>query len=94
MSKSTDRDSLTFETAALRNELKRFLDTNWKDPISDSILPIGNFKFGVYAFFDYDLEPIYVGQTKEKLSTRIRRHLTVQQFVERKGFDPHQRFLA
>lgn len=35
-------------------------------------------KFGVYAFFDYDGEPIYVGQTYERLSTRIRRHLTNQ----------------
>ncbi len=36
----------------------------------------GDSKFGVYAFFDYDGEPIYVGQTKEKLRVRIRRHLT------------------
>ena len=31
-----------------------------------------------YAFFDYDGEPIYVGQTNERLRTRIRRHLTNQ----------------
>ena len=36
----------------------------------------GDSRFGVYAFFDYDGEPIYVGQTKEKLRVRIRRHLT------------------
>lgn len=35
-------------------------------------------KWGVYAFYDYDGEPIYVGQTNEKLRTRIRRHLTNQ----------------
>ncbi|BCJ60345.1 GIY-YIG nuclease family protein [Micromonospora endophytica] len=35
-------------------------------------------KWGCYAFFDYDGEPIYVGQTNEKLRTRIRRHLTNQ----------------
>lgn len=35
-------------------------------------------KWGVYAFFDYDGEPIYVGQTNEKLSVRVRRHLTNQ----------------
>jgi hypothetical protein len=35
-------------------------------------------KWGIYAFFDYDGEPIYVGQTNEKLRTRIRRHLTNQ----------------
>lgn len=33
---------------------------------------------GVYAFYDYDGEPIYVGQTWESLRTRIRRHLTNQ----------------
>src|SRR4051812_35911679 len=41
-------------------------------------IPVGNYKWGVYAFFDYDGEPIYVGQTNEKLRTRIRRHLTNQ----------------
>ena len=35
-------------------------------------------KCGVYAFYDYDLEPIYIGQTKEQLTTRIRRHMTNQ----------------
>lgn len=39
---------------------------------------IGNAKFGVYAFYDFDGEPIYVGQTNELLRTRIRRHLTNQ----------------
>lgn len=39
---------------------------------------IGNSKWGVYAFYDYDGEPIYVGQTKESLATRVRRHLTNQ----------------
>lgn len=33
---------------------------------------------GVYAFFDYDDEPIYVGQTKEDFGTRIGRHLRGQ----------------
>lgn len=33
---------------------------------------------GVYAFYDYDGEPIYVGQTYEALRVRIRRHLTNQ----------------
>ncbi len=32
----------------------------------------------MYAFFDNDNEPIYVGQTNEKPRTRIRRHLTNQ----------------
>lgn len=30
----------------------------------------------MYAFFDYDGEPIYVGQTVEALSGRVGRHLT------------------
>lgn len=33
---------------------------------------------GVYAFYDYDGEPIYVGQTAENFGTRIGRHLTGQ----------------
>lgn len=32
----------------------------------------------MYAFYDYDGEPIYVGQTNEMLRVRIRRHLTNQ----------------
>jgi hypothetical protein len=35
-------------------------------------------QWGVYAFYDYDGEPIYVGQTNEKLRVRIQRHLTNQ----------------
>lgn len=33
---------------------------------------------GIYCFFDYDGEPIYVGQTTEKFSIRVARHLTGQ----------------
>ena len=40
--------------------------------------PVGNCQWGVYLFYDYDGEPIYVGQTRERLRTRIRRHLTNQ----------------
>ncbi|MDX3594821.1 GIY-YIG nuclease family protein [Streptomyces sp. ID03-2B] len=35
-------------------------------------------KWGCYAFYDYEGEPIYVGQTNEQLRTRVRRHLTNQ----------------
>lgn len=38
----------------------------------------GTVSGGVYAFYDCDGEPIYVGQTKERLRNRIRRHLTNQ----------------
>lgn len=33
---------------------------------------------GVYAFYDYDGEPIYVGQTTEAFGIRVGRHLTGQ----------------
>ena len=61
-----------FETEDLRENLTQFLDA----PFLGN--KVGNFKWGVYAFFDYDGEPIYVGQTNENLRTRIRRHLTNQ----------------
>lgn len=56
-----------------RTELDRFLNT-----LDDEGRKWGDAKWGVYAFYDYDGEPIYVGQTNEKLRTRIRRHLTNQ----------------
>jgi hypothetical protein len=66
-----------FETEDLRGNLTKFLDTPFDDP-SGAKLRVGNYRWGVYAFFDYDGEPIYVGQTNEMLRTRIRRHLTNQ----------------
>jgi hypothetical protein len=66
-----------FETEDLRQNLARFLDTPF-DLTEAPATPVGNFRWGVYAFFDYDGEPIYVGQTNERLRTRIRRHLTNQ----------------
>ncbi|MGC9220736.1 MAG: GIY-YIG nuclease family protein [Solirubrobacteraceae bacterium] len=48
------------------------------DELDDEGRTIGNAQYGVYAFYDYDGEPIYVGQTNEQLRTRIRRHLTNQ----------------
>lgn len=64
-----------FETDQLRKRLSLFLNTPYQ---GDPEKKVGNFKWGVYAFFDYDGEPIYVGQTNEMLRTRIRRHLTNQ----------------
>ncbi len=66
-----------FETEDLRSNLAAFLDTPFDDP-SGTRPFVGNYRWGVYAFFDYDGEPIYVGQTNERLRTRIRRHLTNQ----------------
>lgn len=66
-----------FETEDLRANLTKFLDSPFDDP-SGAKFRVGNYRWGVYAFFDYDGEPIYVGQTNEMLRTRIRRHLTNQ----------------
>ena len=66
-----------FETDDLRKNLTDYLDTPFADLDGNSIA-VGNYKWGVYAFYDYDGEPIYVGQTNEMLRTRIRRHLTNQ----------------
>jgi hypothetical protein len=57
------------DVAAIRKRLRDLLDTTAPNGKS-----IGNSKFGVYAFFDYDGEPIYVGKTRESLRTRIARH--------------------
>ena len=75
-----DQDAVNvppFETEDLRSNLTVFLDTRFGDPSGASPC-VGNYRWGVYAFFDYDGEPIYVGQTNERLRTRIRRHLTNQ----------------
>lgn len=67
-----------FETEDLRKNLVEFLNIDVHDPVANVERRVGNFKWGVYAFFDYDGEPIYIGQTYELLRTRIRRHLTNQ----------------
>ncbi|SOD42778.1 GIY-YIG nuclease family protein [Nitrosovibrio sp. Nv4] len=80
-SKKKNLDSVNippFETEDLRKNLTAILDAEFHDPIIKKNIKVGNFKWGVYAFFDYDGEPIYIGQTNEKLRTRIRRHLTNQ----------------
>jgi hypothetical protein len=66
-----------FETDDLREMLAAFLNTAVNDAVC-GVTKVGDYKWGVYAFFDYDNEPIYVGQTNESLRTRIRRHLTNQ----------------
>ena len=75
-----DPDSVNFppfETEDLRANLATYLDTPFAESGGETHL-VGNYRWGVYAFFDYDGEPIYVGQTNERLRTRIRRHLTNQ----------------
>lgn len=56
-----------------RTALKDFLET-----LDAEGRKIGSSLWGVYCFYDYDGEPIYVGQTSEQLSVRVRRHLTNQ----------------
>ncbi len=60
------------DVAAIRAQLDEALNATYggRQPF--------NAKYGVYVFYDYDGEPIYVGQTKEQVRTRIRRHLTNQ----------------
>lgn len=73
------------ETDHLRSQLRAFLN----QPLSHFVtaapttkngksISVGAVKWGVYAFIDYDGEPIYVGQTRESLGSRIGRHLTNQ----------------
>lgn len=61
------------DVQSFRDELDKFLDL--KD---DQGRKWADCRWGVYAFYDYEGEPIYVGQTNELLRTRIRRHLTNQ----------------
>jgi hypothetical protein len=61
------------DVAAIRKRLRAFLNS----PAANGG-KIGNAKWGVYAFYDYDAEPIYVGQTNEMPRSRISRHLTNQ----------------
>jgi hypothetical protein len=69
----TARVGLPEDVAAIRREISSFFDT--KDAAGHKI---GNYQYGVYAFYDYDGEPIYIGQTFESLRQRIGRHLTNQ----------------
>jgi GIY-YIG catalytic domain-containing protein len=71
--KRPDAPGLPDDVAAIRAEIARFFDS--RDSLGRKI---GNSQFGAYAFYDYDGEPIYVGQTKESLRQRISRHLTNQ----------------
>ena len=91
-SSAIDTFELTFDTKALREGLKAFLDQSVADPRAPVVKRLGGYKFGVYAFYDYDDEPIYVGQTREKLSGRIGRHLTNQRTdaVAMNVLDPYE----
>jgi hypothetical protein len=68
-----DPQGVPQDVAAIRKRIRTFLNT-----LATNGKKIGNAKWGVYAFYDYDGEPIYVGQTNEMLRSRISRHLTNQ----------------
>jgi len=71
--KQSEAVGLPEDVAEIRAEIRKFF------AIKDSSgKRIGSYKHGVYAFYDYDSEPIYVGQTEEMLSGRVSRHLTNQ----------------
>ena len=87
---SVDTTTLPFETAQLRKGLEDYLATRLDE--GGAQLMLGNVKCGVYAFFDYDGVPIYIGQTIERLGTRIRRHLSGQRSdaVAKSVLDPFE----
>ncbi len=61
------------DVEAIRKHIDGFFDVTDQDNRK-----VGDAKYGVYLFYDYDGEPIYVGRTAEQLRVRIRRHLTNQ----------------
>src|SRR6266496_3203469 len=61
------------DVSAIRKEIRALFDLR-----DDRGRRLGSIECGVYAFYDYDGEPIYVGQTLEGFSDRISRHLTGQ----------------
>ena len=61
------------DVEALYRRVTRALDT-----VDDQGRKVGDCSHGVYLFYDYDGQPIYVGQTMEQIRVRIRRHLTNQ----------------
>ena len=73
MTSARSRGNTPDEVNEILQELERALNAQ-----DDQGRVVANATFGVYAFYDYDGEPIYVGQTAEKLRVRIRRHLTNQ----------------
>lgn len=85
---------LPFEVEELNRELSNFLatDADFSDAAMPNGIRLGSLKWGVYAFYDYDGEPIYVGQTKETIATRIRRHLTGRRTdaVAKSILDPYE----
>lgn len=74
MAKVSKREQPPRSVRLIRVELARLMST--EDPECPG-LPIGD-AVGIYAYFDYDGEPIYVGQTSAAFRDRVGRHLTGQ----------------
>jgi hypothetical protein len=75
------------DTVAIRKCIRDFLSSEKFEEKS-----LGSWQWGIYAFFDFDGEPIYVGQTREGISARIGRHLTGQRSdaVAKNVLDPFE----
>jgi hypothetical protein len=71
--KKHNQEFVSKDAAAIRGRIREFSDT-----LHPNGMKIGNAKSGIYAFYDYDGEPIYIGQTCESLRRRIGWHLTSQ----------------
>jgi hypothetical protein len=67
-----DREGLLFPD--VRDQTR--LIVQFLNSLDDKGRKLGNARVGIYAFYDFDGAAIYVGQTREKMRTRIRRHLT------------------
>lgn len=66
------RREIPEDVAAINRRIREFLKRK------DTEGRVIGTALGVYAFYDYDAEPIYVGQTEEGLRSRIGRHMTNQ----------------
>lgn len=65
--------TLTREVELIRKSLQVAMKT--EDPTQPG-QPIGKARAAIYAFYDFDGEPIYVGQTADQVQGRVGRHLT------------------
>lgn len=67
-------------TDVMSREQRRFRDLLDRalDEVDDQGRPWSAARYGCYAFYDFDGDPIYVGSSGEHLRTRIRRHLVNQ----------------
>ncbi len=87
MAEQPSREGAPPDVAAIRRKIKEILSSQLPNGRT-----LGNTQWGVYAFYDFDDEPIYVGQTREGISGRISRHLTGQRSdaVAKNVLDPFE----